>query len=431
MNRPLDGPRLRRRGYGLRSHFYRRAAAPAPLFLVGIRGHLRNRCGKPLRGEVEVSQGDLFRRTVALLQMAALKDGYWLSAAARFNEATGTRGHALGFGAVNPGGEADMFLLRFVFRGQRREDWERVYSRNYMLRDERWLPWSQLPSGEVVPTRDLLTESERKTSAVYNELLSDMQALDGLTVLLNGPPGTRVGIASADPIETAGWSSDQVEMIKRLSPHMVHSICVRQALVDARAHGETLLGLLDNTRTGVIQLDRRGRVAEANDIGRDILRQRDALIDPGGFLRAARQAENAELHRLLADALPPFGGQAVGGSMVIRRASPSKTLIVHVNPVGAELTDGRTHRVAAIVLTVSPGSRVWVDPDLVALTLGLTPTESRVAVMLAAGYTVRDIAGATGRKERSIHWHLQQIFRKQGIRRQTDLVRRVLSILPL
>ena len=378
-----------------------------------------------------MSKGDLFEGTVALLQVAALRDGYWLSAAARFNEATGTRGHAIGFGAVNPGGEADMFLLRFVFRGQRREDWERVYARDYMLRDERWRRWSQLPSGEVVPTRDLLTESERKTSAVYNELLSDMQALDGLTVLLDGPPGTRVGIASADSIETAGWSSDQVEMIKRLSAHMVHSICVRQALVEARAHRATLLGLLDNTRTGVIHLDRRGRVVETNDIALEILRQCDALIDPGGFLRAARQAENAELQRLLAGALPPFGDQAVGGSMVIRRPSPSKTLIVHVNPVGAELTDGRTHRVAAIVLAVSPGSRVWVDPDLVASALGLTPAESQVAVMLAAGHTVRDIAGATGRKERSIHWHVQQIFRKQGIRRQADLVRRVLAIQPL
>ncbi len=60
--------------------------------------------------------------------------------------------------------------------------------------------------------------------------------------------------------------------------------------------------------------------------------------------------------------------------------------------------------------------------------LGLTPTESRLAVMLAAGHTVREIAAATGRKDRSVHWHLQQIFRKQGIGRQADLVRRVLSL---
>lgn len=385
-------------------------------------------CGQPLTREVEVRQEDPFQRTVALLQKAALHDGYWLSAAASFNEAIGTRGHALGFRAAHPGSEADMFVLRFVFGRERREDWEHAYLRDYALRDERSHRWSGLPIGEVVHTTDLLTESERRTSAVFNEMLRDMQALDGLNVRLGGPPRTLLGVALANSIDTAGWSSDQIATIERLSPHMGHSVCVRQALVDARAYGETLAGLLDNTRTCVIQLDRRGRVVEANDLAGEILRQRGALIAPGGFLRATRQEDNAELQQLVAGALPPFGGQAVGGSMVIRSPSPSKTLIVHVNPVGAELRDGRTRRVAAIVLAVSPGSRVWVDPDLVASALGLTPMESQVAVMLAAGYTVRDIAAATGRKKGSVHWHLQQIFRKQDIGRQAELVRRVLSI---
>ena len=373
-----------------------------------------------------MSQGDLFRRTLALLQRAALEDGYWLSAAACFNEATGTRGHGLGFGPGHPDRDGDLLALRFVFGRRRREDWERVYTRDYMTRDERLPAWDRLASGEVAPTGELLTGSERKTSAVYNEMLRDMRGQDGLNVRLDGPAGTHIVVALADSIETAGWSSGQVEMIERLLPHMGHSIGVRQALVDARAYGETLAGLLDNAGTCAIQLDRRGRVVEANDVAREILLQGDALIDPGGFLRAARPAENAELQQLLAGALPPFGGQVVGGSLVIRRPSPSKTLIVHVNPVGAELTAGRTHRVAAVVLAVSPESRVRVDPDLVAS--ALTPAESRLAVLLAAGHTVRDIAAATGRKERSVHWLLQQIFRKQGIGRQAELLRRVLSM---
>lgn len=375
-----------------------------------------------------MSQGDLLQSTLALLQRAALNDEYWLPAAAGFNEATGTRGHAVGLGATYPDSEADMFALRFVFGRQRRQDWERAYLRDYMLRDERWLSWSRLRLGEVVHAGDLLTERQRKTSAVYNEMVRDMQAMDGLHMRLDGPAGTLLGVALADSIEAAGWSSDQIEMIERLSPHLGHSICVRQALVDAGAQRETLLGLLDNTRTCVIHLDRRGRVVEANDLAAGILRQRDALFDPGGFLRAARQAENAELQQLLAGALPPFGGQAVGGSMVIRRPSTSDTLIVHINPVGAELGGGRTRRVAAIVLIVNPASRVRVDPDLAASALGLTPAESQVAVMLAAGHTVRDIAAATDRKEGSVHWHVQQIFRKHGIGTQAELVRRVLSI---
>ena len=63
-----------------------------------------------------------------------------------------------------------------------------------------------------------------------------------------------------------------------------------------------------------------------------------------------------------------------------------------------------------------------------AKTLGLTPMEGRVAVWLAEGKSVHDMAEATGRTKNSIYFHLKQIYRKQPISRQADLVRLVLSI---
>ena len=58
-----------------------------------------------------------------------------------------------------------------------------------------------------------------------------------------------------------------------------------------------------------------------------------------------------------------------------------------------------------------------------AATLGLTPAESQIAVWLAEGKTVREIATAPGRRAGSGDWSLNQIYRKQGISRQADVVR--------
>ena len=220
-------------------------------------------------------------------------------------------------------------------------------------------------------------------------------------------------------------------MIERLRPHIRQFVSVRHALVDAGALGASLYGLLDNTATCVIQLDRSGRVVAANDLARGMLRRHEALIAPGGFLRATGMEENVELQRLLARAIPPFGDHGTGGSMTLRGDSCSKTWTIHVHPVRAELTDVHTRRVAALLLAVRPETPVWIDPDLVALAFGLTKTESRLASMLAAGHDVSDIAAATDRKQGTVHWHLNQIFRKQGIDRQAELVRRVLSLQPL
>ena len=53
-------------------------------------------------------------------------------------------------------------------------------------------------------------------------------------------------------------------------------------------------------------------------------------------------------------------------------------------------------------------------------TLGLTPAESQVAVSLAEGQSVRDMAEATGH---AIYWHLTPIYMKRVISRQADRVR--------
>ena len=189
-----------------------------------------------------------------------------------------------------------------------------------------------------------------------------------------------------------------------------------------------LAALLDTIRSGVIQLDRRGRIVAANDLARDLLRRGDGLSDQGGSLHARAPADDAALQALLARALPGFGGQGAGGSMTVRRGLGRPPLVLHVSPVGEEGAEIDTEHVAALVLVVDPASRTRIDPALVAATLGLTPMESRVAVWLAEGRTVRDIARATGRTENTVRWHLKNIFAKQGIGRQFELVQLVRSL---
>ena len=77
---------------------------------------------------------------------------------------------------------------------------------------------------------------------------------------------------------------------------------------------------------------------------------------------------------------------------------------------------------------MDPPSRARLDPVQVATALDLTRMESELAVALAAGQTVKDIARMIERTEETVRWHLKQLYRKQGISRQVDLVRRVLSL---
>ena len=133
-----------------------------------------------------------------------------------------------------------------------------------------------------------------------------------------------------------------------------------------------------------------------------------------------RRPTRLRLERLVGDALPVSGTAAVSGSMLLRRSPVLPPFVMHVKPVDVPQPDYGARHVAAMVLIVEPGRQRRVDPDLMARTLELTRPESQVAVWLAEGKTVRDMAQATGHTERAIYWHLRQIYQKQSISRQVD-----------
>jgi DNA-binding CsgD family transcriptional regulator len=54
---------------------------------------------------------------------------------------------------------------------------------------------------------------------------------------------------------------------------------------------------------------------------------------------------------------------------------------------------------------------------------GLTPAEQRVAALVAAGRTNREVAAALFVGERTVETHLTHVYAKLGIRSRTELAR--------
>ena len=373
---------------------------------------------------------DAFERILASLYDAMLDDTRWPATSALIDEACGLTGNGLMVGE-GPKNDVRGVFVGLYYRGQRREDLEREYLENYHSIDERVPRFRQLPARRLVHINDLYTAEELKTSPTYNEILPRAAMQDGLNVRLPGLDGSHIGWGLNDPVDSEGWGPSRIAMVQRLLPHIQQFVRVRQALVRAEARSSTVTALLDNPRIGVLELDRRGRILEANDRARNILRHGDGLLDRNGMLRARAPADQVRLERLVGVALPASGAVAVSGSMVLRRSSVVPPFVVHVKPVIGPQPDYGARHVAALVLIVEPGRRHRINPDLVATTLELTPAETQVAVWLAEGNSVGDMADATGHTKAAIYWHLQRIYQKHSLSRQADLVRLVLSLAEL
>ena len=371
---------------------------------------------------------DAFERIVELLNEAMLDDARWPGASAFIDEAVGARGNVLTFGDGLPKDDIRIFFTKCCYRGVDRSAWLQEYLRDYHAEDEHLPRMRALPDSRIVPVADLFTEEERRTSLAYNEALVRTHGQKGLTMRLDGPGGSRIVWGIADPVDGNSWSSSQIETVGRVLPHLRQYVRVRSALVDAGALGTTVAELLGNARTGVIQLDRGGRVVEANDRALELLRRRDGLSDRHGTLRAASPEDDRGLRELLSRALPRFPGPGASGSMMVRRPSLLPRLAVHVKPVTNGEADHRSRRVAALVLVVDPVDRARVDPGLVQAALGLTPAQAAIAVLLAEGRTPRQIAAATGRRYSTVRTHLKHIYARLGVSRQLGVAQLVLAL---
>ena len=144
-----------------------------------------------------------------------------------------------------------------------------------------------------------------------------------------------------------------------------------------------------------------------------------------------------------AGAVPPMASRRVASRLTSKPGSfgttevsrqpmrQSRAASENPNPrlgVPVNRSPNRASPVAALVLVADPARRAPVDPALVKAALGLTATQSQIAAMLAAGQSTRDIARATGRTQGTVRWHLKQIYARQGISRQAQVVELVLSL---
>ena len=373
-----------------------------------------------------MSEREAFERIVASLHEAALDRARWSTAAGLIDEALRTHGSCMAFGDGTSEEDVRIYFAWCFIRGQRHRELERAYFEEYYRRDERVPRLRRLPDSRLFHSTELYTEEELKTSAAYNELWARHHAGNVINVRLDGPDGTRIAWVVNDPVDGDRWSSAQLDSIRYLLPHIRQTVRVQQALAGAGALGASLAKLLDTTGLGIVQLDGRGRIVAANDPARDLPRGGHGLLDEHGFLHARTPEDDAELQRLLARALPPYGAQGVGGSTMLRRPS-APSLALHVNPGaaagGRAGLAGRGARAGHRPGKPNPhrsdrgggGSRAHGDGEPGGGAVGRRHER------------LPDRRGH-GPRDSTIRTHVKHMFTKHGLPRQADLVRLVLSL---
>lgn len=388
--------------------------------------------GPLVRTGAVMSRSDKIQRIIAALHEAAIDPGGWSKASALIEEALGIRGAGVVCSEGNNEKEVRVFEAVHMVAGQRFNELEREYFESYFAQDERLPRLRKLPDSELRHIRQLYSEAELKTSATFHEFFPRVHGQDSICVRLDGLNRSRIVLQFHDRSDGNGWSSPDLDLIRHLLPQIRHTWIVRRELASARALGNTLEGLLETTGLGIVHLDTRGRIKEANNFAERILKEGYVSHDMDRRLLVRNRQDNHELQQVMSRALPPFGTLAIAGSVPLSRPDGLPPLGMHVIPVRGSDRNTQPQSVAALAVLADPLAdplvEAGIDHAFVRKALKLTRAETRVAVLLAQGKNVRTVAASISRAEDTVRWHVKRILEKLGLSRQSELVDLVRSL---
>jgi len=178
----------------------------------------------------------------------------------------------------------------------------------------------------------------------------------------------------------------------------------------------------DRFLVGVLIVEENGAVRLMNKEAERIVGEKDGLSIAGGVLKGAATKQNSRLHQAIERA---FEEESLDEIVSFPRISGGRPYLVLVP--GQRFSPNERPD-AVVLLAIDTEQRTRVSGETLVQLYNLTPSETRVAMMLIDGKRLDQIAEELDVAQTTVVFHLKNLFRKTETNRQADLVRVLLSV---
>lgn len=275
-----------------------------------------------------------------------------------------------------------------------------------------------LRPGFIGLSQDLISEQELEKTDFYQEFGRDHGFIGGIICVLYAGENSLSSVLGANRRPGRLFGEPEVELLKILLPHFRTALQIQRELELTSQAGQAALATLDHLRVAAYVCRESGEVVYRNRAASDLhyvderLRFRGPNRQDTEKLRAAVVHVCSGRHREVAVALSGAEGRvAIVAQMHVQTVLPlTRSLAVILIPVDQNLTPLGLQEFAELH--------------------GLTQAETRLLVFLLKGSTPKEAAAAIGVTYETARTHLKRTLEKTHCRRQSELVRKVLTSLP-
>jgi len=285
-----------------------------------------------------------------------------------------------------------------------------------------------VPPGGVATDAMLMPRGELTRTAYFNEFLLPFELSNLMVVKLAAGPGRDVTLNLFRGERQGGFDPTHLALAGRLGPHLQQATRIADRLAWAGLKAEGTDAALDRLVNGAVLLDRRGTVLHVNAAAERMLALGDGLRLTKGRLEAELSGEHAALGQLIARAATGQGDACATGGITVSRPSGRRAWALIVAPLRLEAIWLAPQRPAAVVSITDPESTPTPAAPRLAELYGFTAREAAVALGIAGGAELRDVADQLGLTALSARQYLSRAMHKSGARRQHDLTRLLVTL---
>ena len=227
------------------------------------------------------------------------------------------------------------------------------------------------------------------------------------------------------------WSDGDMRVIDEILPHMSRALKIHSEFTHLRLRQDALLKGLDRLVIGLILYDRNGQPVYINPTAKAIIETHPALDLQEGNLFLTNPEDEKNLRKTIVDtaAIDPDDSWKQSVAIGITHPDVEAPLPILVTPMHAHLiTSDLDYEGAKVAVFLSdPNLQQPISVDSLVSVYSLTPSEAQVAISLANGHSIDQIANQSHHSSHTIRSQLKSVFRKTGVSRQSELIKLLLT----
>ena len=273
-----------------------------------------------------------------------------------------------------------------------------------------------------VSTLQLMPEQEFQRSGFHREWVAPNGLRDGSTTLIADMAEELITIGFVTSQQRDPVTSDEMTLVRRLSPHLRRAFLIGETLERTRWGAEITLAALSGIATPILISDATGRLMFANPAAEKTLDADGPLLVRHGRVEPRAPAVRASFSEALQRAASSdlaLGRRGVGVPL-LAQLEAAYAYILPLLGVGTRRVSNQP--LVAIFLSTRKGRALPEDAILMTL-FDLTPSEARIMSRIADGQSAITLKDELGISINTMKSHLARIFAKTGCGRQADLVR--------